>query len=68
MLFNPRLGQHVQVWYQAAVADFMPLHGKYGRITIVSQGKPRNHGVRIDGTVYAVPCGNLKSVKGALKG
>jgi len=57
MLANPKLGQIVLIWY----ADkSMPYHGKYGRIVIVSKGKPRNHGVDVDGEIVIVPCGNLR--------
>ena len=37
----------------------MPLQDRVGTVVVVGQGKPRNHGVRIDGEVYCVPCGNL---------
>jgi len=60
MMLNPRLGQRVQCWYKHHA---MPLHGKIGRIKIVSHGKPRNHGVEIEGQVYSVPCGNLRKVQ-----
>lgn len=29
------------------------------------KGAPLNHGVRIDGKLYAVPCGNLVKVRAA---
>ena len=57
MISNPRMGQMVQCWYRVRA---MPLHGKIGTVEIVSQGKPRNHGVRIDGVLYVIPCGNLR--------
>jgi hypothetical protein len=42
--------------------DWMPLHGKIGEVEIVCKArKARNHGVLIDGKVYAVPCGNLRN-------
>lgn len=59
MLANPKRGQRVQVWYRRERAAFMPLHGRYGTVVVVSRGKPRNHGVQVDGVVYSVPCGNL---------
>lgn len=37
----------------------MPHHGKVGRLAVVSRGKPRNHGVEIDGRIVVVPCGNI---------
>jgi len=60
MLLNPRIGQRVQVWYRAGLRDAMPLHGKEGIVVLRSCGKPRNHGVKIDGKMYVVPCGNLR--------
>lgn len=63
MLANPRPGQRVQVWYRRDRAAFMPLHGKLGSVVVVSRGKPRNHGVKVDGAVYVVPCGNLRKVE-----
>lgn len=62
MIVHPRQGQTVQVWYCRRVAPSMPLHGKVGRVVIVARGPgPRNHGIEIGGTVYAVPCGNIRS-------
>lgn len=59
MLVNPKIGQPVQVWYGKKTRDMMPLHGKTGTVEIVSRGKPRNHGVRVDGLLFVIPCGNL---------
>lgn len=60
MLLNPRKGQRVRCWY----ADrSMPLHGRVGVVRVVSRGKPRNHGVIVDGRLYVVPCGNLRSMR-----
>lgn len=63
MIVNPRQGQQVQVWYNKRIAPTMPYHGKVGTVTIVCRGKPRNHGVLIDGQVIAVPCGNIRKVQ-----
>lgn len=60
MILNPRPGQRVQVWYRAGLRDVMPYHGKIGTVAVVCRGRPRNHGVLIDGEVIAVPCGNLR--------
>lgn len=60
MLSNPRLGQEVVVHYAKKTQAARPLHGKNGIIVIVSKGRPRNHGVLIDGVVYAIPAGNLQ--------
>lgn len=60
MMLNPRKGQRVQLWYAERKRAFAPLHGKFGTVVIVSTGKPRNHGVIIDGRMYCIPCGNLR--------
>lgn len=62
MMANPKLGQRVQIWYAKRYAHTMPLHGKFGTVVVVSKGKPRNHGVAVDGVMYAIPCGNLNKV------
>lgn len=62
MVASPRPGQRVRVWYRKEARGIMHLHGKTGTIVICSHGRPRNHAVRIDGTVYVVPCGNLLAV------
>lgn len=59
MIANPRIGVDVRVHYNAKRAPTMPHHGKLARVVIASRGKPRNHGVLIDGRVVVVPCGNL---------
>ena len=76
MMANPAPGAIVQVWYNKRVAGSMALHGKVGRVVVVcrphkappvaqvvegvrSHG-PRNHGILIDGQLYAIPCGNLR--------
>ena len=60
MMSNPTVGQRAQCWYANRA---MPLHGRIGVIEIVGRGKPRNHGVRIDGTLYVVPAGNLRKAQ-----
>jgi len=67
MVLNPRQGQPVQVWYRGGLRDAMPLHGQVGEVVIISHGKPRNHGVRIDGVLYAIPCGHLRKAEDAWK-
>jgi len=62
MICNPKKGQRVQAWYRAVVGHVMPLHGRIGEVVIVGTGRPRNHGVEIDGTMYSIPCGNLRKV------
>jgi len=59
-MLKPRVGQRVQVWYAKRTRFCAPLHGKVGTVVVVSRGKPRNHGVEIDGKLYVVPCGNLR--------
>lgn len=62
MIVNPHYNQRVTIRYAKSYAATMPLHGLSGRVVVVGKGKPRNHGVEIDGKVYAVPCGNLIKV------
>ena len=48
-------------WYAKRYAHTMPLHGKIGTVKIANRrGKPRNHGIEIDGVLWVVPCGNLR--------
>lgn len=63
MIASPHIGQIVQCWYAAKARAARPLHGKTGVVEIASRGRPRNHGVRIDGRLYVVPCGNLRPPK-----
>jgi hypothetical protein len=63
MMANPKVGQTVQAWYKKSLSDYMPYHGKFGRVVIASKGKPRNHGVEIDGQMIVIPCGNLRKVE-----
>lgn len=63
MLSNPRKGTLAQVWYNKRIAPEMHLHGKIGVITVVSKGKPRNHGITIEGRLWVVPCGNLRPAR-----
>lgn len=59
MILNPKIGNNYQVWYRKE-NNHLPLHSKIGAAVIKSTGKPRNHGVLIDGIIYVVPCGNLR--------
>lgn len=63
VLANPRVGDQVVIAYCARVRPMMLLHGQVGMVVIASRGKPRNHAVHINGTIYIVPCGNLNKVK-----
>lgn len=66
MMANPRVGQLVRVHYRKRFAAAMPWHGAVGVVEIVSRGPgPRNHGVRINGRLTAIPCGNLFKIGGA---
>lgn len=64
MMLNPRKGQRVQCWYNKKFCHLYELHGKIGTVVIPSRGKPRNHGVMIDGRFHVVPCGNLNKAPG----
>lgn len=63
MISNPKPGQQVQLWYAKKAAHLWPLHGRIGVVRIVGKGKPRNHGIEIDGQTVIVPCGNLREPK-----
>lgn len=62
MICNPTLGQPVRLHYAAKARHARPLHGKVGVVVVASRGKPRNHGVVIDGQMYVIPAGNLQSL------
>ncbi len=62
MMLNPRIGQLVRIHYRKSL-DAMPLQDCVGVVVVASRGKPRNHGVEVDGKVYVVPCGNLQRVE-----
>ncbi len=67
MIANPSRGQIVQVWYRESLRSHCPYHGKHGIVSVVSKGRPRNHGVILeDGTFTVVPCGNLRKPSQAL--
>ena len=65
MLVNPSLSQLVEIRYNPKMrggAFGATLHGQIGRIVIVGKGKPRNHGVEVNGVLHVIPCGNLNKV------
>lgn len=60
MVSNPRRGDTVIIRYKKQLKHWFPLEGKTGVIHIVCKARRcRNHGVLVDGGVYAIPCGNL---------
>lgn len=59
MLANPKPGTLVRIQYRRALHPIAPLQGKIGVVEVVSKGKPRNHGVRVDGRLHVIPCGHL---------
>ncbi len=61
MLINPRPGERVELRYRPALRPYF-LHGRRGTVTVVGRGKPRNHGVEIEGRLVVVPCGNCFKV------
>ncbi len=64
MISNPQKGTSVVVRYKKSLKHWFPLEGKTGVVVIVCKAKRcRNHGVLIDGQMYAIPCGNLFPVK-----
>jgi hypothetical protein len=64
MVSNPQIGALVEVRYKKKLKAWFPLEGKRGIVTVVCKARRcRNHGVTIDGHLYAIPCGNLFFVK-----
>lgn len=64
MVSNPRKGDLVVVRYKKSLKSWFPLEGKTGTIDVVCKARRcRNHGVVIDGSLYAIPCGNLFQFK-----
>ena len=60
MVSNPRKGDAVIIRYKKSLKSWFPLEGKTGIIQIVGTARGcRNHGVWVDGKIYATPCGNL---------
>ena len=64
MVSNPKVGDKVICRYKKKLKHWFPLEGKEGIVVIVCKArKCRNHGVLIDGQLYAIPCGNLFFVR-----
>lgn len=63
MMTSPRIGQQVSVRYNQRICGLMPLHGRTGIVRVRSNGKPRNHGIEIDGIIHVIPCGNLFKIE-----
>lgn len=65
MLVNPKINQLVEIRYNPKLRGGQLgaiLHGKLGRVVIIGKGKPRNHGILIDNTVFIIPCGNINKI------
>jgi len=63
MLAHPKRGECVVIHYAPGYGQYMPLQDRQGAVVLVGVGRPRNHGVEVDGRVYCVPCGNLNRGK-----
>ncbi len=64
MVSNPRKDDLVIVRYKKSLKSWFPLEGKTGTIAIACKARRcRNHGVIVDGQLYAIPCGNLFPLK-----
>ncbi len=65
MIYQPRIGQRVQLRYARQRAQFFPYHGRTGEvITVAGRGGPVNALIKLDnGTRVVVPRGNLCEVK-----
>lgn len=60
MVSNPRQGVVVIVRYKKCLKSWFPLEGKSGTVEVVCKARRcRNHGVMVEGILYAIPCGNL---------
>lgn len=60
MVSNPRKGDVVVIRYKKSLKNWFPLEGKTGIIEVICRSRRcRNHGVKVDGKIYAIPCGNL---------
>ena len=66
MIWHPKIGQRVQVWYNKKAAPHMPYHAEHGLVTEVSRG-PGPHNIKVelarDGRSVIVPRGNLRVQK-----
>ena len=59
MLTHPHPGQRVRLRYLESARAHCP-HDRAGVVEVVGTGRPRNHGVRLDGgPLIVVPCGQL---------
>lgn len=60
MVSRPKRGQRVIVRYKKSLKAWFPLEGQIGTVEIVCLAQRcRNHGILIQGKLYAIPCGNL---------
>lgn len=64
MLSNPEVGQAVELRYSPGRRRLTHLHGKAGTVVVRGKGRPRNHGVMVEGTLYVVPAGQLRKAEG----
>lgn len=65
MLVNPCINQAVEIRYNPKIRHSelgSTLHGKIGRVVVIGRGKPRNHGIDIEGVMYVIPCGNINKL------
>ncbi|MHA1559075.1 MAG: hypothetical protein ACTSWI_00150 [Alphaproteobacteria bacterium] len=62
MIWHPRPGQRVRLWYAKRYAAAMPHHGRLGIMVVAGRGLgPINALVRLDdGPEVVVPRGNLQ--------
>ena len=58
MMSAPKQGEICLLRYKAE--DAMPLNNKVGVVVIVGHGRPRNHGVVVDGHLHIVPAGQMQ--------
>lgn len=60
MIFAPKVGQDVRIWYGASHRDWMPYHGLPAVVVATARGRgPRNVVVKVESKLVCVPRGNL---------
>ena len=67
MLSNPKPNDRVEIRYAKHKRSIAKLHGKRGVVVIAGRGRPRNHGVEVDGVLYVIPAGQLFKEREAMK-
>lgn len=59
MISYPKANQQVRIRYGKRKLCNDTLQDRIATVAIVGSGKPRNHGVLVDGVLVVIPAGNL---------